>query len=357
MGTSGAVPATREVQSELQLYLREINKYSLLTPEEEKDLGWAVMNDNCPVARERMIKSNLRLVVAIAKNYANRGLTLSDLIEEGNIGLMRAVEGFDPSQGARFSTYASWWIKQAIKRALINATQPVHIPAYMVELIAKWKSTHRRLEAELGAPPSMQDLAKAMDLPLKKVRIIKRAVRAFQTPAQEASADREALGLSEILVDSRHGTPDERTFQGEELRILRKLMETIDDREARILRLRFGLDGCEPLTLKQIADEVGISRERVRQIVDEALTKLNERLNDEKPTKFFRRDIDGRVIDEASALAMLDRDSEMTPEEERRRREEIDALVRARGPEPEASLDAEAEAEDAEDAARSRRED
>ena len=141
------------MQSDIQLYLREINRTPLLTAEDERELGWAIINDNCPAARERMIRANLRLVVAIAKNYSGRGLPLTDLIEEGNIGLMRAVEGFDPSQGARFSTYASWWIKQGIKRALINATQAIHIPAYMVELIAKWKQAVARFEDEHGRAP------------------------------------------------------------------------------------------------------------------------------------------------------------------------------------------------------------
>ncbi len=278
------------LQSELQLYMREINQVPLLSPEEERELAWAIINDNCQVSRERMIRANLRLVVAIAKNYTNRGLQLTDLIEEGNIGLLRAVEGFDPAQGARFSTYASWWIKQSIKRALINASQPIHIPAYMVELIAKWKEAARSLEGRLGHPPSMEQLAEAMDLPLKKVKIIRRAVKAFRTPAQEPGGrDSDLLGLSELVVDSRDGTAEEKTLLREELGTLKRLLDTIDVREAQILRMRFGLDGQEPLTLKQISEEVGISRERVRQIVDEALTKLNSRLSADKPSQFFRR--------------------------------------------------------------------
>lgn len=278
------------VQSELQLYLKAISKTPLLTAEQERELGWRIINDNCPEARDHMIRANLRLVVAIAKNYANRGLPLADLIEEGNVGLMRAVEGFDPSQGARFSTYGSWWIKQAIKRALMNATQPIHVPAYMVELIAKWKEASRKLEAELGYPPSMEQLAEAMDLPLKKIKIIKRAVKAFKTPTQEASGESsDLMSLGELVADSRVGTPEERSLHSEELTVLKRLLDTIDEREGRILRLRFGLDGQEPLTLKEIADQVGISRERVRQIVDEALEKLNSRLTDDKPSRFFRR--------------------------------------------------------------------
>ncbi len=281
--------AGREVQSDLQLYLREINSVRLLTAEEERELGWAIINDNCPKARDRMIRANLRLVVAIAKNYNNRGLPLTDLIEEGNIGLMRAVEGFDPAQGARFSTYASWWIKQAIKRALINATQPIHVPAYMVELIAKWKEASRKLEAELGAPPTLQQLAEAMQLPVRKIRIIKRAVKAFQTPTSGTTdLDGESVGLSEMLADTRHAPPQEEILREDELAILNRLLESIDEREAQILKLRFGLDGQEPLTLKEIAEEVGISRERVRQIVDESLTKLNAQISDERPTRFFR---------------------------------------------------------------------
>ena len=294
------------LQSDIQLYLAEINKTPLLSLEDERELGWKIINDNCPESRNHMVRANLRLVVSIAKNYTNRGLSLPDLIEEGNIGLMRAVEGYDPAQGARFSTYASWWIKQAIKRALINATQPVHIPAYMVELVAKWKIASRKLEAELGVPPSLADLARAMDLPLKKVRIIKRAVKAFQTPSQERrDQGGDLMNMGDLLADTRGGAPSDSVLQGEELVILRRLLETIDFREAKILRMRFGLDGCEPLTLKQIADDLELSRERVRQIVDEALTKLNERMMDEAPTRFFRKDSDfASVAEQERALAI-----------------------------------------------------
>jgi len=267
------------LQTDLQLYLREINKTPLLTAEEERELGWRIINDNCPMARERMIRSNLRLVVAIAKNYANRGLPLTDLIEEGNIGLMRAVEGFDPAQGARFSTYGSWWIKQSIKRALIGATRPIHVPAYMVELIAKWKSHSRRIEAERGYPPTIEELAKLMDLPLRKAKIVKRAIKAFgasnQAPVGE---DGDLNTMADMIADYRVSTPESAAFQTEDLNILRRLLDSIDGREADILKLRFGLDGQEPMTLKQIASHMDLSRERVRQIVEESLARLHQQI-------------------------------------------------------------------------------
>ena len=275
--------ARKAVHSDLETYLRQIDRSPLLSREEERELCWQIIHENCARSRERMIRSNLRLVVNIAKRYVNRGMALTDLIEEGNLGLMRAVEAFDPDQGARFSTYASWWIKQSIKRALINAGQPVHIPAYMVELVVRWKKTSEQLEEDLGRTPNLAELAEAMDLPVRKARIIRKAVGAFRRPTQTDLAGEDGLTLADMLCDQKTPAPDEQVFEADDLQTIRQLLDTIDHREATILRLRFGLDGTEPLTLKQIGREVGLTRERVRQIEIEALDKLNQRLASDKP--------------------------------------------------------------------------
>ena len=276
--------ARSTVKSGLELYLKQIDEAPLLSAEQEWEICWEIIHNNCPESRDRMIRSNLRLVVNIAKRYINRGLPLSDLIEEGNIGLLRAVEAFDPDQGARFSTYASWWIKQAIKRSLINAVQPIHIPAYMVELISKWKRASRELEEKLGRPPTSAELAEVMDLPPAKVRIIRKAVRALQRPVQSSQGtSADGFMLAEMLQDFKSPTPDEQVFNTDDLKTLHQLLQCIDEREATILRLRFGLDGQEPMTLKEIGKQVGLTRERVRQLEIEALEKLNTRMASDKP--------------------------------------------------------------------------
>ncbi len=294
---------TRTITAEpgLQQYLRQINESALLTADEEKELARAIargaqaasrfargeislatkeqIEEQGNKARERMIRSNLRLVVNIAKAYGSRGMPLADLIEEGNLGLLRAVEGFDPDMGSRFSTYAGWWIKQAIKRALINAVQPVHIPAYMVEMIARWKQVHTQLQEELGRAPSLQEIAERMSLPERKVRIIKRAVRAFSAPTQSEGFD-SGLLLSDVLADEKTLTPDQVVFNEAESQMIQKLLAELDDREGTILRLRYGLDENEPMTLKAIGAKIGLTRERVRQIENEALRKLQKVLSE-----------------------------------------------------------------------------
>jgi RNA polymerase primary sigma factor len=265
------------VQNGLQLYLRQINELPLLTADQEKDLARRIINDNDPAARERMVRSNLRLVVNIAKHYVNRGLQLPDLIEEGNIGLLKAVEGFDPENGCRFSTYASWWIKQSIKRALINSVQPIHIPAYMVEMMAKLKQANRELEDSLGRMPTVDELALHMKISPKKLKIIKKAVKAYSAPTQSGGgADEGEMTIEEMVSDLNTPTPDKQVLDSDELRHMRELLSTIDEREAKILKLRYGLDGEEPMTLKEIGQRIGLTRERVRQIEHETLRKLRD---------------------------------------------------------------------------------
>src|SRR5438874_7590291 len=220
--------ASVAVQSGLQLYLKQINESPLLTADQEKDLGRLIINENCPESRERMVRSNLRLVVNIAKHYVNRGLSLPDLIEEGNIGLLKAVEGFDPENGCRFSTYASWWIKQAIKRALINGVQPIHIPAYMVEMMAKLKQAIRELEETLGRLPNIDELSLHMKMSPKKVKIIRKAVKAYHSPTQFGSADGE-LSMSDLVADTHNPSPDESVCGMDELRQLSELLGEIDE--------------------------------------------------------------------------------------------------------------------------------
>jgi RNA polymerase primary sigma factor len=270
------------VESGLQLYLNQINTAPLLNADREKELARRIIRENDPAAREEMVRSNLRLVVNIAKNYTNRGLALQDLIEEGNIGLLKAVEGFNPELNIRFSTYASWWIKQAIKRALINSVQPIHIPAYMVEMIAKWKQAIAEMEDKIGRVPNMEELARHMKMSVKKVRIIYRAVRAFHSPTQGQISEEDGLALHEMLSDDKTQTPDDIVLGRDEVKTIYMLLNKIDQREAEILKLRFGLEDGQPLTLKEIGEKVGLTRERVRQIEGEALRKLNSYLSTNK---------------------------------------------------------------------------
>jgi RNA polymerase primary sigma factor len=266
------------VQTPLETYLREINETPLLDAKQERELATRIGQGDTR-ARDQMVRANLRLVVNIARGYSGKGLGLQDLIEEGNLGLLRAVEGFDPAMGTRFSTYASYWIKQSIKRALINTGKTIRIPAYMVELLSKWRRATARLTEELGRTPTPEEIARVLGLAKKKLPIIKKAIKIYNaTPQTDQSEAGWTLG--DMVMDERQLTPDDALVESDCLHHVMDMLTTMDQREATVLRMRFGLDSNEPRTLKEIGEQLGLTRERVRQIETEALNKMAGSLED-----------------------------------------------------------------------------
>ena len=278
MATTTKRRTSSAVQSPLETYLREINETALLTAKDERELAVRI-GEGDSLARDRMVRANLRLVVNIARGYSGKGLGLQDLIEEGNLGLLRAVEGFDPAMGTRFSTYASYWIKQSIKRALINTGKTIRIPAYMVELLSKWRRATARLTEELDRSPTPEEIARVLGLPKKKLPIIKKAIKIYNaTPHTDQSEAGWTLG--DMVMDDGQLPPDEALVENDSLRHVMEMLKTMDEREASVLKMRFGLHGHEPQTLKEIGHQLGLTRERVRQIETEALKKMAESMED-----------------------------------------------------------------------------
>ena len=272
----------------IKLYLREIGQVKLLTPQEEIQLAARIKKGD-KKAREQMIKANLRLVVKIARDYEGIGLPLLDLISEGNIGLMKAVERFDPKKGGKLSTYGSWWIKQSIKRALANQSKTIRLPVHLVDKISKMRRLAMRLQEELGREPTDEELADELDVTAVRVRQMRLA--AIRPASLDAPiGDDDSNYFSDVVEDENAATPyedlEDKTVTG----MLQDMVKHLDAREATILRYRFGLDGGSEKTLEEVGEKFGVTRERVRQIQNLALRKLRKMIEKLETSKNKKTD-------------------------------------------------------------------
>ncbi len=267
-----SVPDGISLADPIRMYLKEIGKIPLLSTEEEIELAKR-MEKGDEEARKKLAEANLRLVVSIAKRYAGRGMQFLDLIQEGNLGLIKAVEKFDYRKGYKFSTYATWWIRQAITRAIADQARTIRIPVHMVETINRLIRTSRQMVQELGREPTPEELAKKLDMPVERVREIKKISQdpvSLETPIGEE----EDSHLGDFIQDDNVMVPaDQATFTLLHEQLMEVLL-TLTEREQKVLRLRFGLDDGRPRTLEEVGKQFNVTRERIRQIEAKALRKL-----------------------------------------------------------------------------------
>lgn len=258
----------------VQAYLKEIGKVPLLTPEQEKDLARRVQQGDHD-AKAQLAAANLRLVVSIAKRYSGMGLPLLDLIQEGNVGLMRAIEKFDPERGFKFSTYATWWIRQAITRAITQTSRSIRLPESLVQRLRRIHQAESAWVEEHGEPPTDEDLASELDLPVEQIREARQAPQ-FTSSLDQPLGEEEEDGdeLKQLISNGSLPPPLRSALKDLRREELRKALEFLTERERRVLSLRYGLDDDEPKTLEDTGKALGISRERVRQIQNDALDKL-----------------------------------------------------------------------------------
>src|SRR4030043_1405372 len=256
----------------VRMYLKEIGKVRLLTAAEEVQLAKRIEKGDM-TAKSRLVEANLRLVVSIAKKYVGRGMLFLDLIEEGNLGLIRAVEKFDYTKGYKFSTYATWWIRQAITRAIADQARTIRIPVHMIETINKLIRTSRKLAQQLGREPMAEEIGKEMELEPDRVREIFKIAQ-DTTSLEKPVGDEEDSLLGDFIEDTSQPSPVDQASKQLLKENIEEVLESLSDREARVLKMRFGLDGYQPMTLEEVGREFGVTRERIRQIEAKALRKL-----------------------------------------------------------------------------------
>ncbi|MBR3138509.1 RNA polymerase sigma factor RpoD [Candidatus Saccharibacteria bacterium] len=273
----------------VRLYLREIGKIPLLTPEEEADLAQRIVKGD-KKAKDKMVEANMRLVVSIAKRYGGRGLDFLDLIQEGNTGLLRAVEKFDPEKGFKFSTYATWWVRQAITRAIADQARTIRIPVHMVETINKVLRTTRKLTSELNREPTNDEIAKALDMEPEKVDYvmrIKQDIASLDASVGRDGDDEDSV-LGDFVEDEERDSPEEAASNQILKEQLSEIIATLTEREQKIIRLRFGIGGGRPHTLEEVGNEFDVTRERIRQIEAKALSKLRKNKDTKKLHEYLR---------------------------------------------------------------------
>ena len=273
----------------VRLYLREIGKIPLLTPEEEADLAKRIVKGD-KKAKDKMVESNMRLVVSIAKRYGGRGLDFLDLIQEGNTGLLRAVEKFDPDKGFKFSTYATWWVRQAITRAIADQARTIRIPVHMVETINKVLRTSRKLTSELNREPTNEEIAKELDMEPEKIDYvmrIKQDIASLDASVGREGDDEDSV-LGDFVEDEERDSPEESASNQILKEQLSEIISTLTDREQKIIRLRFGIGGGRPHTLEEVGAEFDVTRERIRQIEAKALSKLRKNKETKKLHEYLR---------------------------------------------------------------------
>ncbi|MBQ3293647.1 RNA polymerase sigma factor RpoD [Candidatus Saccharibacteria bacterium] len=273
----------------VRLYLREIGKIPLLSPEEEQELAKKIVEGN-KKAKDKMVEANMRLVVSIAKRYSGRGLDFLDLIQEGNTGLLRAVEKFDPEKGFKFSTYATWWIRQAITRAIADQARTIRIPVHMVETINKVLRTTRKLTTELNREPTTEEIAKELDMEPDKVEYvmrIKQDIASLDASVGRDGDDEDSV-LGDFVEDEERVSPEDSAATQILKEQLAKIIATLSEREQKIVKMRFGIGGERPHTLEEVGAEFSVTRERIRQIEAKALSKLRKHKDTKKLHEYLR---------------------------------------------------------------------
>jgi RNA polymerase primary sigma factor len=269
------IARSRRVRSLFDSYLIEIDETPLLTAQEERELATRVRAGDM-AARDQLVRANLRLVVSVARTYAGKGLAVEDLVGEGNMGLIRAAEGYDPNAGTRFATYATYWIRQSIRRALSRDANTLRLPSYMWTLLAKWHRASTALRRELGRGATDEEIATHLRLSKRQTRAVQKAFMVLTSGQSLGTSEHDSL--IEQIASNRCGCPLEELDEAEEVQGAMVGLANLDEREAAIIRLRFGLDGEAPITLKEVGAKMGYTKERIRQIEREALAKLRGRI-------------------------------------------------------------------------------